>query len=131
MRIHKYVEAIVPSQSQNLNGMLNPLFIIYPRSCRLNRFPREDISYGIVAPALQSGEVKVRVLDWEGSGVEVNCISIEKVHRDMRGLIRIAGVLGVSRHIDTPKGNLSAMVIAEVAVLDGESQRHIEELTEF
>lgn len=72
MRIHEDVESITPPQSQNFNSMLNPLLIVYARPCRLDGLPGEDISYSIVAPALQSGEVKMCVLEREGARMEVH-----------------------------------------------------------
>jgi hypothetical protein len=41
----------------------------------------------------------------------------------MGRLIRIAGEFGVSGNVDPPKSNLPSMVIAEVTLLDRESQR--------
>jgi hypothetical protein len=61
------------------------------------------------------------ILAWEWSGVEVHIVSVEKIFRDMGRLIRIAGELGVPSDVDSTKGNLPAMVIAEVALLNRES----------
>lgn len=109
--------------------MLDPLLIVYSRSCRFNRFPSKDIPYGVVTPTLQSGEVEVCIFNGKGTGMEVHRVSVEEVQRDMRGLVRIAGVLSISSHIDAPKGDLSSMIISEVAILDRKSQRHDVELT--
>jgi hypothetical protein len=63
------------------------------------------------------------ILAWEWSGMKVHIVSVEKIFRNMGGLIRIAGEFGVSGDVDPPKSNLPSMVIAEVTLLDRESQR--------
>jgi hypothetical protein len=75
--------------------MLNPFFVIYARTRGLDRLPGEDIPYSIVPPALQSGEVDMGILQGEGPGMKIYTVSIEEVLRNMRRLVRIAGVLGV------------------------------------
>jgi hypothetical protein len=61
----------------------------------------------------------------EGPGMEVHVVSIEEVFRNMRRLIWIAWKLGVSSNVNSTKRDLSSMGVAEVAVLDCESQgRH-------
>ncbi len=58
----------------------------------------------------------------ERARVEIDIVSIEEVLWDVRRLIRVAGIFGISSYVDSAKSDLSSVVIAEMALLDCESQ---------
>ena len=125
MGIHENVKSIISCQFQYFNGMLYPLLIVDSWSRRFNGLPRKNVSDSIVAPTFQPREMNVCIFDREWSGTEVDSISIEEVFWNMRRLIWMAWTLGISGQIDTPESDFSAMRVAEMAVLDCESQwRH-------
>jgi hypothetical protein len=69
--------------------------------------------------------MEVRVFLWKWSGMEIDVVSVEEVFADMRRLVWIAWELGVSCNVDSTQRDLSSVGVAEVAVLNGESQgRH-------
>lgn len=81
--------------------MLDPLLIVYSRARRFDGFPGKNISNCIVAPPLQTWEMKMGILLWKWSTVERNCVSIEEVLGDMWRLIWIAGIFCISGYVDT------------------------------
>jgi hypothetical protein len=57
--------------------------------------------------------------------MEIDIVSIKEVLRDMRRLIWIARKFGVSCNVDSTQSGLPSVGVAEVAVLNCESQgRH-------
>lgn len=54
--------------------------------------------------------------------MEVDIVSIKEIFWDMRRLVWIARKLGVSGNVDSTKCNLPPMGIAEVSILNRESQ---------
>ena len=123
MGIHKYVKPIIFGQSQDTNGVLNPLLVVYARSSRLNSLPCKYVSNGIVSPALQSGKMDMCILARKGAGMEIDIVSVKEVFWDMGRLVWIAGIFRISGDVYSSQSDLSAMGIEEMAVLDRESQR--------
>jgi hypothetical protein len=57
--------------------------------------------------------------------MEIEVVSVEEVFADMRRLVWIARELGVSCNVDSTQRDLPSVGVAEVAVLNCESQgRH-------
>lgn len=79
MRVHKHIEAVISGDSENLNGVLNPFFVVYSRSSRLNGFPCENIADAVIAVPLQSRKVQSSILLGEGSGAKVDLVTVEEV----------------------------------------------------
>lgn len=65
------------------------------------------------------------ILARERSSMEVDIVSVEEVLWDVRRLVRITWVFGISSYIDTSQGDFSSMRVPEVTLLDCKSQgRH-------
>jgi len=125
MRIHENVKAIILSNPQHLNCMLDPFLIVFPRASRLDSLPRKEITDGVVPAALQPREVEVRLLLGEGSARELDIVAIEEVVGHMGRRMRLARILAVTGDIDTPQDHLSTLCVAEFAIFDYKAEgRH-------
>ena len=65
MGVHEDVEAILFCLSQQCYCMVYPLFVVLSGPSMFYRLPREDVSYCVVAPAPQPGEVCAGILERE------------------------------------------------------------------
>ncbi len=81
--IHEDVEAIFPRQTQHLDSMLDPIFIIFPGSSGFNSLPGKDVSDGVVSPTLQPGKMDVGIFEGKGSGMKVDMIAVKELFQDM------------------------------------------------
>lgn len=54
--------------------------------------------------------------------MEIDIVPVEEILGNVRGLVWIAWELGISRNVDPTQRNLSAVGVAEMAVLNCESQ---------
>ena len=124
VRIHEYIEAIISRLPQDLNGMLDPFFVVFPWPSRLNCLPSKYISDGIVTPLLQPGEVDMGIPFGEGAGVKVDIISIKKLVGNVRWQVGRAGILCIPSEVDSSESYLTAMGVAELAILNGKPQWH-------
>lgn len=124
MWIHEDIEAVISRHSQDLNGMLNPFFIISAWSSCLDRLPGEDVSDSIVTPLLQPGKVYMCIFLRERARMKVDVVSIEEIVRDMRREIWGAGILRIARQVDSSECYLTAMGIAELAIFNSKPQGH-------
>ena len=125
MRVHEDIETVIFRLPQHFNRMLDPFFIVFPRSCRLDCLPSKNISNGIVTPLLQPREVDICLFFRERAATKVNIIPIEKVLGDMRRQLRRAGILCIASEIDSSKCYLAAMGVTELAILNSKPQRHV------
>lgn len=124
MGIHVYIEAITFGNSQHFDSMAYPFFVVNSWTLGFDRFPRKDVSDGIVAVPPQPREVDVCVVLGERPLVECDIVAIEEVINDLRGLIeRLAWILCISRNIDATKNNLASGGVDKFAVFNTKAER--------
>lgn len=61
--------------------------------------------------------MKVCVFFGEGPAVELDIVAVEEVRGDVRRLIWLAGVLGVSGDIDASQHDLTPVSVSKLAIL--------------
>jgi hypothetical protein len=83
VRIHKDVETIFLRLAQNTDGVLYPSFVVLAGPLMLDRLPREDIAYGVVAPGPQSCEVSSGIVQGERAVHKGYIIAVEELVRYM------------------------------------------------
>lgn len=101
MRIHEDVESILLCFAQHIDGMLDPLFIVFAGPSSLDRLPSKYIADGVIAVPLQSGKVYVRVFLPKWSAVKFDVVAIEEVLGDVGGHIWRAGEFRVTSNVDS------------------------------
>lgn len=101
MGVHEDIKAIALGESQDGDGVLNPLLIILARPCMLNSFPRPDIAYEIITPSFKSCEVGMCLVDGEGSADERYIVPVVKVLWVIGRKIRSCGELCVASNVDS------------------------------
>ena len=125
MGIHNDIEAEVFRNPQDIDRVGNEVLVVATRPGSLERLPSEDIANRVVTPATQAGEVRVCLVLGEGSLVKGDRVAVEEVLFDMGELVGVAGQLAITSDIDAAKYDGAAVLVAELAVLDGQSKlRH-------
>jgi len=122
MRIHEDIESILLCYSEQRDCVLYPFVVIFARSRMLNRFPREDISDGGVAPSSQPRKMGVRIIDGEGTANEGDAVAVEEVLSDVRGLIGYGRKFGVARDVYSMEDDFSILSVAKPLTVDAESK---------
>ena len=122
MRIHENVKAIVLSNPQHLDCMLDPFLIVFSRASGLDSLPRKKIADGVVPATLQPRKVEVRLLLGEGPARELTVVAIEEVIGHIRRRMRLARILAVAGDVDTPQDHLSTLCVTELAIFDHKAE---------
>lgn len=124
MGVHVHIKAVALGDSQNLDGVTDPFFVVYSRTLSFNGFPSEDVSDGIVSVPPQPREVDMGVVFGERSPVKSDIVAVKEVIGYLRGLVKgFTGVLGVGSDINTTEDNLTPGGIDELAVFDSKAER--------
>ena len=123
--IQKYIETILPCYPQDLNCMLNPFFVVLPRSGRLDCLPGKYIPNSIITKLFQPVEVDASIFYGERACMEINVISVKKLVGNVRGQIWRTGILRVPGEVDSSECYLSAMRITELAIFNSKPQGHV------
>ncbi|KAG9991766.1 glycosyl hydrolase-like protein, partial [Aureobasidium melanogenum] len=99
VRVHEDVEAVLLGQAQDVDGMLDPLFIILSWTSMLDSLPGINVTDCIVSPSLQAVEVGMGFFKTERSSSEGDVITFEELVFDMRTLIGIQRVFGIASDV--------------------------------
>jgi hypothetical protein len=118
MWIHEDFETILLGDSQDLNGMIYEVFVVFTGPSVLQRFPGEKISYGVVSPALESGEMLVCVSYAARAIDKADIVAVEEGLRDVRWYIGMGGKFHISSEVDAVKHNLPVPCIPKAMAID-------------
>jgi hypothetical protein len=122
VRIHEDVEAVALRGAQHLDRLGDPGLVVDARAGGLDGLPGEDIADGVVAVALQAGEMEVGLVAGEGPADEADVVAVEEVVGHVRRLMGPARVLGFAGDVDAAQNDLPAVPVAELAILDDETE---------
>jgi hypothetical protein len=128
MRIHEYIEAVRLGYTQNLDRVLNKVFVIDARASGLDGLPGEYITDRVESISLESCKMCRGVVLCKWALVEGDIVAVEEMIAYVRRDVGFAWELGIRRDVDAAEDNLSACSIAKLSILYGQPERHVDDL---
>jgi hypothetical protein len=83
MWIHEDVEAILFGFAQYADGVFYPFLVVLSRTRMFYCLPRENISYGVVAPAAEAREMCGGIVEGERSVYERDIVAVKELLGDV------------------------------------------------
>ena len=105
VRVHEDVEAIFFRFAQNADGVLYPCLVVLAGPLVLDRLPREDIAYSVVAPGSQTREVSGGIVQRKWPVHKGYIVAVEEVVRYVRREVGCRGELCVGGAVDAMLSN--------------------------
>jgi hypothetical protein len=115
MRIHEYEKPVLLTLAQNLNDIIDVLFIVFPptisipyrnqdlRSSMFERLPRKDESHNVEAISLYAGEMIIGLREGERCADKADVVCVKEAFADVRRHVWRRRVFGIAPKIDTAK----------------------------